>query len=220
MSLQELRSIVPDDTVDAWRLVAQCRPDGSVLMGGTALAVHLRHRQSRDLDLFCHEPFDPLELAAALAELGPFVRTPPIEDGTLNGLLGRTRVQFLSVVDQTLLVPPIEFAGMPVGSLEDIFATKLKVVGDRSELRDYYDLMCIECSGRMTEEGMQLVQARYRIEADHASVAHIVRALGYTDELQEDPLLAQSAGKDVLSEVVAYWRARQPEVIRSFDPRP
>lgn len=220
MSLEGLRGIVPQDAADAWKLVVRCRPSGSVLMGGTALAVHLRHRYSRDLDLFCHEPFDPLEVAAALAELGPFVRTPPIEDGTLNGLLGPTKVQFLSVVDQTLLVPPIEFAGIPVGSLEDIFATKLKVVGDRSELRDYYDLMCIERSGRLAEEGMQLVQARYRIGVDHASVAHIVRSLGYTNELQEDPLLAQSAGKDVLSEVVSYWRIRQPEVVRSFDPRP
>lgn len=36
---------------------------------------------------------------------------------------------------------------MPVGSFPDIVATKLKVVGDRGELRDYYDLMCIEEQG-------------------------------------------------------------------------
>jgi hypothetical protein len=55
---------------------------------------------------------------------------------------------------------------------------------------------------------------------DHVSVAHIVRALGYLDDLGEDPFLAQSAGDEVLADVVAYWRARQPEIVRSFDPRP
>lgn len=133
--LAELRGIIAKDTALAWERVVRCRPSGSVLMGGTALAVHLRHRVSHDLDLFCHEPFDPIDVAAALANHGPFARTPPVEAHTLNGLIGRTKVQFLTAVDQTVLRPPIKVAGMPVGSLEDVFATNGGLANPRSSAR-------------------------------------------------------------------------------------
>ncbi len=41
-------------------------------MGGTALAVHLRHRRSDDLDLFTSHVFDPDPLHAALGARGDF----------------------------------------------------------------------------------------------------------------------------------------------------
>lgn len=216
--LDDLADVVPADTRTAWRHVADCRPDGSVLMGGTALAVHLRHRVSRDLDLFCHAGLDVDQVVAELTARGPFVRTPPTTTDTLNGLFDETKVQFLAV-EHALLRPPVVVASMPVGSVEDILATKLKVIGDRGELRDYYDLMCIEQrAGLPVEHGLLLYQHRYGVAADHPSIVHIVQALGYLDDVVDDPLLAQSAGSDVRPEVAAYWRARQPEVLRSFDP--
>ncbi len=45
-----------------WNLVGSLSPPSSELMGGTALAVYLGHRQSEDLDMFVHGPFDPVTL--------------------------------------------------------------------------------------------------------------------------------------------------------------
>ena len=51
--------VLDDVTRACWPKIASASPRSGVLMGGTALAMHLKHRRSRDLDVFVHEPFDP-----------------------------------------------------------------------------------------------------------------------------------------------------------------
>ena len=58
----ELRSVLPPDTVRIWALVAPVVPRAAYLVGGTAVAVHLRHRPSRDLDFFFHGAVDAIDL--------------------------------------------------------------------------------------------------------------------------------------------------------------
>lgn len=205
----ELLEVLPGDTAQAWELIAPVLPGDLYLIGGTALAVHLHHRVSQDLDFFFHEEVDLDQLATELQELGPFAITPKSE-GTLHGLFGETKVQFLSAAPQKLLEQPTEVAGLRVAGMSDIFATKLKVVGGRGELRDYFDLMEIEQQvGRRVEEGLGLYLARYQLPPAHHTINHIVTALGYLGDVDEDDLLPVE--KDVIE---AYWRTRQPEVIR------
>jgi predicted nucleotidyltransferase component of viral defense system len=45
-----------------------------------------------------------------------------------------------------------KIAGLRVASLRDLAATKIKVIGDRGELRDYFDLMVIEQRTPVTVE--------------------------------------------------------------------
>jgi hypothetical protein len=44
-------------------------PEEFVLYGGTALALHLRHRESLDFDFFGNKPLDPAELVPAVSFL-------------------------------------------------------------------------------------------------------------------------------------------------------
>ena len=59
-------------TRQAWPGVASCLPEGAYLAGGSALALRLGHRISRDLDVFCRPRFDCDDLIAGLsaAQLG------------------------------------------------------------------------------------------------------------------------------------------------------
>jgi len=99
-----------------------------------------------------------------------------------------------------------------VAGIGDIFATKLKVIGDRGELRDYFDLMAIEQqSGRRVEEGLGLFMTRYHVPPDDSAVTHIVTALGYLEDVDEDDLLPVE--KDAIAR---YWRKRQPEIVRNL----
>lgn len=204
-----LQDVLPGDTAQSWELIAPALPQQLYLIGGAALAVHLHHRVSRDLDFFFHEEVDLDRLAATLQELGPFAITLRSE-GTLNGLFSETRVQFLSAASQLLLEQPTEVAGLRVAGIGDIFATKLKVIGDRGELRDYFDLMVIERqAGRRVEEGLGLFLTRYQVRPGDPTINHIISALGYLGDVDEDDLLPM--GKDVIE---AYWRKRQPEIVR------
>lgn len=115
------------------------------------------------------------------------------------------------VAPQRRLEPLREVAGIDVAGIGDILAMKLKVVAERGELRDYFDLMAIEQqAGRFVEEGIALFAERYGRPREPATAEPIVRALGYFDDLDED--LALPLAK---SDIAGYWKRRQLEVLRN-----
>ncbi|MCY4367980.1 MAG: nucleotidyl transferase AbiEii/AbiGii toxin family protein [bacterium] len=201
--------------VEIWDLVGSLSPASGELMGGTALAVHLEHRQSEDLDIFVHRPFDPLILLERLQEHGP-VEADYLSEGTLNCFFENVKLQFLVATGQQRIERGRMVGEMAVGSFPDVVATKLKVVGDRGELRDYYDLMCIEVMGDTDVMAMlDWYCLRYGLSSTHQSVYHIVRALGSFNDVADDPWLSASLGKPGLLDAVAeYWQHRQPEIAR------
>jgi hypothetical protein len=177
--------------------------------------VHLGHRVSHDLDFFYHRnAIDLDQLARAIETVGPFAITMRAP-GTLNGLFFRTKIQFLhadEVAPQRLLAEPIEVAGLRVAELDDLLAMKLEVVGDRGELRDYFDLMTIEQrAGRSVEEGLQLFLARFQPPYAQNALGHIVRGLGYFDDIEPDDQLPVSH-----QSIVDYWTNRHPSVIAAL----
>lgn len=214
---REIAAVLPADTAHNWEVIAQGVPPGTYLGGGTALAVHLGHRISRDLDFFFHEQIDLDGLTRSLQSIGGFAVTLRDEQ-TLNGVFSGTRLQFLSAIGQRRLDSTSTVAGIEVAGLGDILAMKLKVIGDRGELRDYFDLMAIEReTGRTAEEGLALYMARYGVAADHISIRHIVNGLGYFDDVVDDKALPLE--RDA---IVSYWRRRQPQLLRNlgrFPPR-
>ncbi|MCX6387953.1 MAG: nucleotidyl transferase AbiEii/AbiGii toxin family protein [Solirubrobacterales bacterium] len=214
MNLPEhIRKVLPKDTADSWEALVPVLPPDIYLAGGTALAVHLQHRVSRDLDFFFHaDAVDLSELESKVADVGPFAVTSRAP-GTLNGLFSQTKVQFLHCDEtdaQTLLEPPRVIAGLHVAGIPDIFAMKLKVIADRGELRDYFDLMKIEQqTGLRAEEGIGFFLSRFRRSPDNQVLLPVLSALGYLDDVDEgDSLPVKKATID------AYWRKRQPEVAR------
>jgi hypothetical protein len=209
---EHLKKVLPASAREIWIALVGNLPERAYLVGGIAIAAHLGHRVSRDLDFFVAEPFEPQELAASLDEIDRFATTQ-VAAGTLNGYLGETRIQFLDARDQHPVDPITEIGGMPVAGLRDLLATKLKVVGDRGELRDYFDLLVLERdAGHRVEEGLALVIERYRPATHEAFVLHIVRALGYLEDVANDPALPTGR-----AEIEAYWARRQPEIVRSLD---
>ncbi len=58
--IDQAADVLGADLRSIWRQVADILPQngGHRLVGGTALAVHLRHRQSFDLDFLSTRPFD------------------------------------------------------------------------------------------------------------------------------------------------------------------
>lgn len=213
MSLpQWLRDLLPADTAAQWERIRRVVPPSALMVGGTALTVHLRHRVSRDLDFFVLEPFDTGQLADELARSGRFAVTTHSEH-TLNGVLGRTKVQFLDASDQRFVESPIEVAGIRVAGLGDILATKLKVIQDRGEHRDYFDLKSIEQrTGRTVEEGLRLFTQHYQLREPDRAVVEIVRGLGFHDDLEEDPGVPEP-----LTRTTSYWQARLPALVAAAD---
>ena len=92
MPSEQVRKILPADTAATWETITQVVPPDAYLGGGTAIAVHLQHRISRDLDFFfLHGSIDLDELSERLSAVGPFAvteRSPGTLNGVFNGLHG------------------------------------------------------------------------------------------------------------------------------------
>jgi hypothetical protein len=207
-----IRGVVPLGTQAAWLELVELRPPSAYLAGGTAIAAHLHHRVSRDLDFFLGEPVDMDSLYDRLQATGNFVASQ-VAPGTINGVLGEARVQFLLADTQRNTEPLTLVDGIPVAGLGDLLAMKLKVVMDRGELRDYFDIMTIEKRTPLTaEEGIGIFLERYRPKAPDEAVTVIVRALGSLGDVQDDPGLPVKR-----STIEKYWAKRQAELVSSLE---
>ena len=210
-----LDALLPGETSIAWEQVAPLLPPDAYLGGGTAIAVHLRHRQSRDLDFFFHEPVDLDELVVRLRSRAPFAVTQQAA-GTLNGVLGTTRVHFLQAGlerPERRLEPTTLVAGVQVARLGDLLAMKLNAIAGRAQLRDYFDLMTIEQKGgRSVEEGLSLFLARYQPVHAESALTPILLGLGYLDDVADDPFLPVER-----DDIARYWQGRQPQIVAALE---
>ena len=133
-------------------------PRGFVLYGGTALALRFEHRSSEDFDFFANHPFSPAELEAEV----PFLRSAVRLQSSPNTLVSRVersgpvQVSFFGGLGLRRVRDPDEVEGLPglfVASPLDLAATKVKVVQDRAESKDYLDV------SRLLEHGIGLAEA-------------------------------------------------------------
>lgn len=106
---------------------------GFYLAGGTALAIHLGHRMSVDLDWFTSHPFDDsLILAQSLRTANINLDIHQVSPGTLHGSIQNVRVTFLQF--QYPLLKPLEHwkeMDCELAALEDLACMKLSAIAQR-----------------------------------------------------------------------------------------
>lgn len=202
-----LAGVLPGHTAEAWEALAGILPASAYLGGGTAIAAHLQHRVSRDLDVFFQESPDLDGLEQALQARGPMV-TMRKGNGTLDCVFGDTRVQLLDTARHNLIETAEPVAGIRVAGLGDLMGMKLRAITDRGEHRDYLDLTTIENDGgRRVEEGMAYFVARFEPKNADEVVVTVLRSLAYSGDIEDDPALAVS-----IEELQEYWTERIPRI--------
>lgn len=207
-----VRRILPADTAAAWLTLAPSLPRELHLGGGTAVAVHLGHRESRDLDFFFHEAVDLGEIKGLLGELGAFAVTHESR-GTLKGLFGATKIEIFDASQLNRLAEPVVVAGVNVAGLQDLMAMKIKVMAERGEMRDYFDVKAIDEKGAISvEEGVELYTRRYGIDSSNDALPHLYRTMGDLSDVEIDDLLPIDLG-----DLQRWWSARQVQVLRNSD---
>lgn len=135
---------------------------GFTLYSGTAVALRLGHRVSIDFDFFCAQPLAPAELRAAF----PFMTIATVLQDTPNtlsllvpyGNSERThvKVSFFGSIDFGRVgIPDITNDGvLHIASSDDLLATKVKVILQRIEAKDYRDLAAMLAAGASLPRGL------------------------------------------------------------------
>jgi len=145
-----------------WPQLRSASDLGFTLYGGTAIALRLGHRDSVDFDFFSEKPLDRETIKAAF----PFVaRSTTIQDQ------GNTWVVLVPDGDSEKDHVKISFFGtiafgrvgepdftddgvLQVASFDDLMATKVKVVLQRAEAKDYRDVAAMVKAGVSLSRGL------------------------------------------------------------------
>lgn len=157
------------------------------LAGGTALALHLGHRLSEDLDFFSPVAVDTFMLKQRLQDLGDF---QVLEEkwGTLHGIFRETKVSFL-YYRYPLLFPLTTFRGCSVASPEDIAPMKIEAIASRGSKKDFYDLYFIAQEIANLRQCLELYQRKFA--GTNFNLYHVLKSLTYFGdaEKEKDPIL-------------------------------
>jgi len=99
------------------------------LVGGTALALQLGHRNSIDIDLFTKNDFSPEDLLKFL-EKGFSVQPTFLIKNTLLSVVNNIKVDFIRH-NYPLVLPPITEEDITYLSKQDIAAMKLNAISNQ-----------------------------------------------------------------------------------------
>ena len=139
---------------------------GFVLYGGTAIALRLGHRQSVDFDFFTHSLHPEKELRRNLPflnEAQALQQTPDTLSVLVPTAHGEVKVSLFQDIHHGRLASPAPTQDgiVCVASVEDLLATKLKVLLQRIEAKDYEDIAALLRHGTSLERGLAGAQTLY-----------------------------------------------------------
>lgn len=188
------KALLPD-TIRALKLVSKISiVKKSYLAGGTALALHLGHRYSVDLDFFTNSVFDEKTLLSELKTLPEYK-----EDGTgwrtVWGKMSNTKFS-LFYYQYPLVKKTVNFEGIQILQKEDIAAMKVHAVEDRGTKRDFIDLYFLAKEFSM-EQMFKFYDQKYKCLKTHKYI--IIRSLNYFDEAEleeENPKMIKKVSWD------------------------
>lgn len=154
--------ILPPAQRRLWRELGPSLEMGFVLYGGTAIALRLGHRASVDFDFFCETPLDREAIQSAFAFMAQATILQE-ERNTLSVLVpygdeehSHVKVSFFGALGFGRVgTPDLTSDGvLQVASLEDLMATKLKVILQRAEAKDYRDIATMLRVGASLSQGL------------------------------------------------------------------
>lgn len=162
-------SIVPAAQRHIWPALSPAPALGFVLYGGTAIALRLGHRPSVDFVFFTDQPLNKPALYSAF----PFLQRSTLIQDAPEGLTALVpsehqashfvKISFFGTLSFGRIGEPelTEDGTLQVASLDDLMATKLKVILQRIEAKDYQDIAAMIQAGADLSRGLAGARALY-----------------------------------------------------------
>ena len=224
VEIDDWHEVIGDRQRAVWPKAARAAvASRGMLVGGTAVTIHLKHRVSEDLDVLAHSPLDTAGVRSLLeAEADTSFLMIGLSAHEIHARVDGVSVHVFEDPNAELRTgqvvvlregPTID--GMPVASLEDLLALKLDLIRWRSTLRDLIDLAAIDrLSGHCLEDGLVYWQQKFGAEWDNAALDQLVFGLRFPSAKDADSLFDHS--RDA---VVAYLKGRAQEVEEALRQR-
>jgi predicted nucleotidyltransferase component of viral defense system len=202
--LKNLKCLLPNTEKLLLKMIDGCDFLGQyVLVGGSALSMHLCHRKSEDLDFFTYD--DSFDKQKIFAYIKTFKNKEILHqtDEQIDVLLDGVKVTFFNA--KWGFLKPMHMKKFNLASLESIAAMKINVLFLRAKYRDYYDLYSLVKTGmslkKMFTCGLEVLEG---INFKLFSVA-----LLYTDDIEDDNIEYLEPSEVVNKETIrSYFEVR------------
>ncbi len=185
---------IPSWTQQLMGILAPLLPDNSYLAGGTALALHLNHRSSFDLDIYSPNEFSVDVVSAQFDKEIPHFKLVSKNWQTIQG--GSKDIEIsLFYYQYPLLEPTQEFNQLEIASIEDLACMKLEAIGSRGLKRDFFDLYAIcQLENWNLNKVLELTKQKY--QRNETDVPHLLKSLVYFDDAETKPERAEIVDKE------------------------
>jgi hypothetical protein len=186
--------------------------DRFYLAGGSAIAVHLHHRRSLDLDLFSAAPeVDLSAVSESVRAVVPEMKVFSLSDAALRVRIGQIPVDLVRYPYPPLDPPALDPLAFPVAGLRDLGAMKLAAIARRGLRRDFWDLHAIIGSGLSLAEIAAAYLAKFGVA--EADLYHVLRALTYHDDAERDPVAPTGLTYRKWAQIKAFFYAEAPKLL-------
>jgi hypothetical protein len=178
------------------------------LAGGTALALHIGHRVSVDLDWFVPFLGNPENLLNKLKSYINDFNVTSISTETAYLIINNVQVSFIGY-NYPLLESKVIFEdyGICLASLDDIACMKLSAIAGRGAKKDFIDLYFLINYYKSLQTYLDL----YRQKFSTRDIGHVIRSLIYFEdaELEPDIHMLKSFSWSGLKKDFEYWVKQQ-----------
>lgn len=152
-----------------------------VLVGGTALALQLGHRNSVDIDMFGNYPINVEPFEEELSKFGSFVLKTASKNifiCEINGI----KVDFVNY-QYPLIQEPFEVENVRMVSKKDIAAMKLNAIEGRGSRKDFIDLYFL-----LKEFTLEEMIHFYRMKYPNHTDFMMLQSLTYFNDAEQTPM--------------------------------
>lgn len=153
------------------------------LAGGTALALHIGHRQSIDFDFFTQQDFRTREINEHVRTLGTYELFSEAEN-TIYGLLNDVRISFFTY-KYPIISAFHRYRHLKIADMLDIALMKFEAISGRGSRKDFIDLYFL-LNHFSLKKLFQDYEVKYGIAVSNHY--HLLKSLIYFTDAESEPM--------------------------------
>lgn len=178
----QIQTILPNTLELLNRLSLRPEMQGMRLVGGTALALQLGHRQSIDLDFFGKPAASQDEILNMLETFGLY-RIRNRTNNILQLIVNNVMIDIVDYSRYHWIDPPLQYGSITLASPKDIAAMKINAIEGRGSKKNFVDIYFL-----LQQYSLEELLGFYAQKYPNHSIFRALLSLSYLNDAEEQAM--------------------------------